>query len=176
MRCGIPPDWTDRVRQRRVDTRRMQHLLRRIRAARERRNRQLHGVSAERYDVPTHVRRALHGVGRHEVRGRDAHPRAVPRTVRHGHLLLFLQQAEGVQRAGDVRAPGLHDAAVVVASTATTAFVGCGWYYLLCRWIQDSYVHNYGAEYVYGNVWWYYRIPRGRWWGRWGCSSHNARQ
>ena len=122
--------------------------------------------------MPAHVRRALRRVGRLKVHHPEhVHPRAVPRTVRHGHLLLFLQQAEGVQRAGDVRAPGLHDAAA-----ATTAFVGCGWYYLLCRWIQDSYVHNYGAEYVYGNVWWYYRIPRGRWWGRWGCSSHNGRQ
>ena len=72
-----------------------------------------------------------------------------------GHLVLFLQQAEGVQRAGDVRAPGLHDAAAAAASTAA-AYIGCGWYYLLCRWIQDSYVHNYGPEYVYGDVWWYY--------------------
>lgn len=103
------------------------------------------------------VRRALHGVGCLEVRGRDAHPGAVPRAVRHGHLLLFLQQAEGVQRAGDVRAPGLHDA-VAAASTAAAvvAYISCGWYYLLCRWIQDSYVHNYGPEYVYGDVWWYY--------------------
>ena len=115
VRCGIRPDWTDRVRRRRVNTRSMQHILQRIRASRERQSRQLHGVSAERYDVPTHVRRALHGVGRHEVRGRDVHPRAVPRTVRHGHLVLLLQQAEGVQRAGEVRAPGLPDAAAAAA-------------------------------------------------------------
>ena len=125
VRCGIRPDWTDRVRRRRVNTRRMQHILQRIRASRERRSRQLHGVSAERYDVPTHVRRALHGVGRHEVRGRDVHPRAVPRTVRHGHLVLFLQQAEGVQRAGDVRAPGLPDAAAgAAAATLPLSAVG----------------------------------------------------
>ena len=39
VRRGIHPDWTDRVRQRRVNTRRMQHLLRRIRTSRERRSR-----------------------------------------------------------------------------------------------------------------------------------------
>ena len=82
VRPGIRPDWTDRVRQRRVNTRRMQHLLRRIRASRERRSRQLHGVPAERYDVPTHVRGVSHGVGRHDVRRRDDHSNPVRRTVR----------------------------------------------------------------------------------------------
>ena len=82
VRPGIRPDWTDRVRRRRVNTRRMQHLLRRIRTSRERRSRQLHGVPAERYDVPTHVRGVSHGVGRHDVRRRDDHSNPVRRTVR----------------------------------------------------------------------------------------------
>ena len=69
----------------------------------------------------------------------------------------------GDDHAGDLRVDGrrrwvhygggVHDA---VAAAATVAYISCGWYYLLCRWIQDSYVHNYGPEYVYGDVWWYY--------------------